>query len=253
MTRLQDKVAIITGSANGIGKAIATRFAEEGAKIVIADFNEEALNATVENFKSNNVQALGVKVNVAVEEDVQKMINETVATFGRVDILVNCAGVLDKMQAAHNVEDEIWNRVMDINVGGVMRCTRKVLPLYQAQGSGVIVNLASIAGLTGGRGGFTYTAAKHAVTGMTKNVASHYGPQGIRCNAIAPAQVDTGLVASMEGMDMEGLQYATRGVSLMPRSGKPEEIADIALFLASNESSYVNGIVMAADAGWSAY
>ena len=181
------------------------------------------------------------------------MINETVATFGRVDILVNCAGVLDKMQAAHNVEDEIWNRVMDINVGGVMRSTRKVLPLFQAQGSGIIVNLASIAGLTGGRGGFTYTAAKHAVTGMTKNIASHYGPQGIRCNAIAPAQVDTGLVASMEGMDMEGLQYATRGVSLMPRSGKPEEIADIALFLASNESSYVNGVVMAADAGWSAY
>ena len=185
--------------------------------------------------------------------NIQKMINETVATFGRVDILVNCAGVLDKMQAAHNVEDEIWNRVMDINVGGVMRSTRKVLPLFQAQGSGIIVNLASIAGLTGGRGGFTYTAAKHAVTGMTKNIASHYGPQGIRCNAIAPAQVDTGLVASMEGMDMEGLQYATRGVSLMPRSGKPEEIADIALFLASNESSYVNGVVMAADAGWSAY
>lgn len=253
MTRLQDKVAIITGSANGIGKAIAVRYAQEGAKIVIADFNEEALNSTVDMLKGQGVQAVGVKVNVAVEEDIQRMIDDSVAAFGRIDILVNCAGVLDKMQAAHNVEDDVWQRVMDINVGGVMRSTRKVLPLFQAQGSGVIVNLSSIAGLTGGRGGFTYTAAKHAVTGMTKNIASHYGPQGIRCNAIAPAQVETGLVSSMEGMDMEGIKYATRGVNMMPRAGKPEEIADIALFLASNESSYVNGVIMAADAGWSAY
>ncbi|MEC2057899.1 glucose 1-dehydrogenase [Peribacillus psychrosaccharolyticus] len=253
MTRLQDKVAIITGSANGIGKAIAVRYAQEGAKIVIADFNEEALNSTVDMLKGQGVQAVGVKVNVAVEEDIQRMIDDSVAAFGRIDILVNCAGVLDKMQAAHNVEDDVWQRVMDINVGGVMRSTRKILPLFQAQGSGVIVNLSSIAGLTGGRGGFTYTAAKHAVTGMTKNIASHYGPQGIRCNAIAPAQVETGLVASMEGMDMEGIKYATRGVNMMPRAGQPEEIADIALFLASNESSYVNGVVMAADAGWSAY
>lgn len=253
MTRLQDKVAIITGSANGIGKAIAVRYAQEGAKIVIADFNEEALNSTVDMLKGQGVQAIGVKVNVAVEEDIQRMIDDSVAAFGRIDILVNCAGVLDKMQAAHNVEDDVWQRVMDINVGGVMRSTRKILPLFQAQGRGVIVNLSSIAGLTGGRGGFTYTAAKHAVTGMTKNIASHYGPQGIRCNAIAPAQVETGLVASMEGMDMEGIKYATRGVNMMPRAGQPEEIADIALFLASNESSYVNGVVIAADAGWSAY
>ena len=253
MARLQDKVAIITGSANGIGKAIATRYAQEGAKLVIADFNEEALNSTVEAFKAQGIEVLGIKVNVAVEEDIQKMVDNTVELFGRVDILVNCAGVLDGMQAATNVEDDVWNRVMDINVGGVMRSTRKVLPIFKEQGSGVIINLSSMCGLTGGRGGFTYTAAKHAVTGMTKNVASHYGPQGIRCNAIAPAQVETGLTASMEGMDMEGLQYATRGVNLMPRAGKPEEIADIALFLASNESSYVNGIVMAADAGWAAY
>lgn len=253
MTRLQDKVAIITGSANGIGKAIAVRYAQEGAKIVIADFNEEALNSTVDMLKGQGVQAVGVKVNVALEEDIQRMIDDSVAAFGRIDILVNCAGVLDKMQAAHNVEDDVWQRVMDINVSGVMRSTRKILPLFQAQGRGVIVNLSSIAGLTGGRGGFTYTAAKHAVTGMTKNIASHYGPQGIRCNAIAPAQVETGLVASMEGMDMEGIKYATRGVNMMPRAGQPEEIADIALFLASNESSYVNGVVIAADAGWSAY
>lgn len=253
MGLLDNKVAIITGGANGIGKAIAALYAQEGAKISLADFNEEALNASIEEFKGQGYEAFGVRVNVAAEEDVQRMVDDTVAHFGRVDILVNCAGVLDKMQAAHNVEDEIFNRVMDINVGGVMRGIRKVLPIFTAQGSGVIVNLSSIAGLTGGRSGLTYAAAKHAVTGMTKNVASHYGPQGIRCNAIAPAQVNTGLTSSIEGYDMEGLKLATRGVNLMPRAAEPIEIANIALFLASEQSSYINGVVTAADAGWSAY
>lgn len=253
MGLLTNKVAIITGGANGIGKAIATRYAEEGAKVALADFNEEALNATVAEFSSKGFEAFGVRVNVAVEEDVQRMVDDTVAHFGQVDILVNCAGVLDKMQAAHNVEDDIFQRVMDINVGGVMRGTRKVLPIFVKQGSGVIVNLSSITGLQAGRGGFTYAAAKHAVSGMTKNVASHYGAQGVRCNAIAPAQVNTGLTQSIDGYDMEGLQFATRGVSLMPRAAEPSEIANIALFLASEQSSYINGVVMAADAGWSAY
>ncbi|MEK4423814.1 glucose 1-dehydrogenase [Solibacillus sp. FSL K6-1523] len=253
MGRLDNKVALITGGANGIGKQIATRYTEEGAKVVLADFNEEALKATVAEFKANGFEAHGVKVNVAVEEDVQKMVDETVATFGRIDILVNCAGVLDMMQAAHNVDDAVWNRVMDINVGGVMRGSRKVLPIFMEQKSGVIINLSSMAGVTGGRGGLTYTAAKHAVTGMTKNIASHYGEYGIRANAIAPAQVNTGLTQSMDGYDMFGLKQATRGVQLMNRAAEPIEIANIALFLASEEASYINGVVLAADAGWSAY
>ena len=251
--RLENKVAIITGGASGIGKAIAAAYAKEGAKISIADFNEDALTKTVEEFKSQGFEAFGVKVNVASEEDVQKMVDDTVAHFGRVDILVNCAGVLDKMQAAHNVEDEIWNRVMDINVGGVMRGSRKILPIFTAQGRGTIINLASITALTGGRGGLTYTAAKHAVAGMTKNIASTYGEQGVRCNAIAPSQVDTGLTQSIEGYDMFGLKQATRGGNFMGPSASPEDIANIALFLASDESKTINGVVLAADAGWSAY
>ena len=251
--RLENKVAIVTGGASGIGKAIAAAYAKEGAKISIADFNEEALTKTVEEFKSQGFEAFGVKVNVAFEEDVQKMVDDTVAHFGRVDILVNCAGVLDKMQAAHNVEDEIWNRVMDINVGGVMRGSRKILPIFTAQGRGTIINLASITALTGGRGGLTYTAAKHAVAGMTKNIASTYGEQGVRCNAIAPSQVDTGLTQSIEGYDMFGLKQATRGGNFMGPSASPEDIANIALFLASDESKTINGVVLAADAGWSAY
>lgn len=251
--RLENKVAIITGGANGIGKAIAAAYAKEGAKVSLADFNEEALNNTVAEFNSQGFEAFGVKVDVSSEDDIQRMVDDSVGHFGRVDILVNCAGVLDNMQAAHNVEDAIWNRVMDINVGGVMRGSRKIIPLFTKQGGGIIVNLASICGITGGRGGLTYTAAKHAVAGMTKNIASTYGAQGVRCNAIAPAQVDTGLTQSIENYDMFGLKQATRGTGTMNRSASPDEIASIALFLASGESSYINGVVLAADAGWSAY
>lgn len=251
--RLANKVAIITGGANGIGKAIAAAYAKEGAKVSLADFNEEALTATVDEFTSQGFEAFGVKVNVASEEDIHKMVDNTVAHFGHVDVLVNCAGVLDKMQAAHNVEDDIWNRVMDINVGGVMRGSRKILPLFTEQGHGTIINLASITAVTGGRGGLTYTAAKHAVAGMTKNIASMYGEQGVRCNAIAPSQVDTGLTQSIDGYDMFGLKQATRGRSFMGPSATPDDIANIALFLASDESRTINGVVLAADAGGSAY
>lgn len=253
MDRLKDRVAIITGSGAGIGKEIAHNFAKEGAKVVIADFNEEALNKTVEELKAEGYEALGVKVNVAVEEDVAKMVDDTVQVFGQVNILVNNAGVGDNMQAAANVKDETWERVMNINVNGVMRALRKIIPVFTKNGGGTIVNMASISGLTGGRGGLAYTAAKHAVVGMTKNVASQYGPQNIRCNAIAPAQVETGFAANMTNVDEFGMKVATRGVNLMPKAGTVQDIANIALFLASDESAYINGVAIAADAGWSAY
>ncbi|WP_182201096.1 glucose 1-dehydrogenase [Paraliobacillus salinarum] len=251
--RLNEKVAIVTGSGNGIGKAIATRFANEGAKIVIADFDQEALEKTVEELKAANADVIGINVNVAKEEDVQKMVDETVEKFGKVDVLVNNAGVLDNIQAAANVEDAVWNRVMDINVGGVMRTMRKIIPTFVAQGGGTIVNMASLAALTGGRAGLTYTAAKHAVAGMTKNVASHYGQQGVRANAIAPSQVKTNLTSSFANVDKEGMDLAVRGVSLMGGALSVEDISNIAVFLASDESSSINGVVLAADNGWSAY
>ena len=253
MGRLQDKVAIITGSGAGIGKAIATAYAEEGAKVVIADFNEEALNSTVNELKNAGHNALGIKVNVTSEVDVQHMISVAISEFGRVDILVNNAGVGDNMQAAANVQDDVWNRVMNINVTGVMRCIRAILPHFEQNGAGTIVNMASLAGVMGGRGGLTYTAAKHAVVGMTKNVASHYGPLGIRSNAIAPGQIETGFAASMTNIDQFGMKQAIRGVSLMPRAGQVSDVSNIAVFLASEDSSLINGVVITADAGWSAY
>lgn len=253
MLRLQDKVAIITGSGSGIGKEIALTFGKQGAKIVVADFNEDGLNQTVSELNSFGVETIGIKVNVTNEIDIANMIDETVKTFGTVDILVNNAGVSDHMQAAGNVTDEVWERVMSINVTSVMRGVRKVLPIFQEKEYGNIINMASISGLTGGRGGLAYTASKHAVVGMTKNIASQYGPQNIRCNAIGPAHVPTPLTMNISNIDEFGMEVATRGVNLMTKAGTTQEIANIALFLASDESSNINGVTIAADFGWSAY
>src|SRR5690625_433647 len=148
------------------------------------------------------------------------MVDETVAKFGRVDIVVNNAGVGDNMQAAANVKDETWDRVMNVNVNGVMRTLRKVIPAFVENGGGTIVNMASISGLTGGRGGLAYTAAKHAVVGMTKNIASQYGGSNIRSNAIAPGQIETGFAAAMDNIDQYGMEAATRAVNLIPNVGK---------------------------------
>lgn len=253
MKRLDNKVAIITGSGSGIGKEIAFTYAREGAKVVIADFSEEAMNQTVEELKEAGHETYGVKVNVAVNEDIERLIDDVIREYGQIDILVNNAGVGDNMQAAANVEDATWNRVIDINLNGVMYGMRKVIPHFQERGVGTIINMASISGLTGGRGGLAYTAVKHAVVGMTKNVASQYGPENIRCNAIAPGHVETGFGAAMDNVDKFGMEIATRGVNLMAKAGTVEEVANIALFLASDESSLINGVALAADGAWSAY
>ena len=253
MKRLDNKVAIITGSGSGIGKEIAFTYAREGAKVVIADFSEEAMNQTVEELKEAGYETYGVKVNVAVNEDIERLIDDVIREYGQIDILVNNAGVGDNMQAAANVEDATWNRVIDINLNGVMYGMRKVIPHFQERGVGTIINMASISGLTGGRGGLAYTAVKHAVVGMTKNVASQYGPENIRCNAIAPGHVETGFGAAMDNVDKFGMEIATRGVNLMAKAGTVEEVANIALFLASDESSLINGVALAADGAWSAY
>src|SRR5699024_887310 len=164
---------------------------------------------------------------VAVNEDIERLIDDVIREYGQIDILVNNAGVGDNMQAAANVEDATWNRVIDINLNGVMYGMRKVIPHFQERGAGSIINMASISGLTGGRGVVAYPAVKHAVVGMTKNVASQYGPENIRCNAIAPGHVETGFGAAMDNVDKFGMEIATRGVNLMAKAGTVEEVAKI--------------------------
>lgn len=251
--RLSGKVAVVTGAASGMGKAIAELYAAEGAKVAVSDLNVEAAQAVVDGITAAGGTAYAIAANVAKEDDVQALINTTVEKYGTVDILVNNAGIMDNFVPAGDLTDELWERIFAVNTTGPMRTIRKVLPIFLEKQSGVIVNIASAGGLMGSRAGAAYTAAKHGVVGLTKNVGFQYAPKGIRCNAIAPGGVKTNIGTSITSPNPFGMERAMAGINLNPRAGEPEEIAKVALFLASDDSSFVNGTVVNADAGWTAY
>lgn len=253
MMKLQNKVAVVTGAASGMGKEIALLFAAEGAKVVVSDLNAEGAGQVVEKIKASGGTAVAVASNVAKEDDVQHLIDTAVNEYGTLDILINNAGIMDNFVPAGDLTDELWDRVFAVNTTGPMRTIRKSLPIFLAKESGVIVNIASAGGLFGSRAGAAYTAAKHAVVGLTKNVGYQYAVKGIRCNAIAPGGVATNIATSINAPNEFGMGRAMAGMGINPRTGSPQEIAKVALFLASDDSSFVNGTVVTADAGWTAY
>jgi len=247
--KLQDKVTVVTGAGSGMGKV----YGKEGAKVIVSDINSDSANAVAEEIKSNGGEATVIVANVAKEADIQNLIDTAVSSYGTVNVLVNNAGIMDNFEPAGEIEDDNWERIFAINTTSVMRSTRKVMPIFLEQKHGVIINVASAGGLYGARAGATYTASKHAVVGFTKNTGFMYGPQGVRCNAIAPGAVETNISASMTGMSEFGMGSIQPGLAINPRVGKAEEIAKVALFLASDDSSFVNGTVVTVDAGWTAY
>ncbi|MHA7965010.1 SDR family oxidoreductase [Paenibacillus sp. CAU 1782] len=251
--KLTEKVVIVTGAASGMGKAIAGLFAAEGAKVVVSDLSLEGAAAVVEQIKAGGGTALAIAANVAKEEDVQHLVDATVVEYGTLDILINNAGIMDNFVPAGDVTDELWERVFAVNTTGPMRTIRKALPIFLEKESGVIVNIASAGGLYGSRAGAAYTASKHAVIGLTKNVGYQYAVKGIRCNAIAPGGVATNISTSINAPNEFGTGRVMAGMGINPRTGTPEEIAKVALFLASDDASFVNGSVITADAGWTAY
>lgn len=253
MSKLAGKVAIITGAASGMGKAMAQLYAKEGAKVVVADINLQGASIAVEEIKASGGTALAVKTDVSLVTDIENLIDTTFNTLGTVDILVNNAGIMDNMEPAEDIKDEKWEQVFAVNTTSVMRSTRKVLPIFLKKKQGVIINIASVGGLHGCRGGGTYSASKFAVVGFTKNTAFMYADKGVRCNAIAPGGVLTKIGSTITNKHEFGSARIYLGMSNNPRIGKPEEIAKIALFLASDDSSFVNGAVIIADAGWTAY
>ena len=252
--KLNKKVAIVTGAASGIGKAIATLYGKEGASVIVSDIDLEGAKATVKDIGSSGGNAIAIHTDVSKEEDIQALVDTAVNTYGTVDILVNNAGIMDSFEPAAEVTDAKWDKILSVNITSVMRATRKVLPIFLSKGSGVIVNIASVGGLHGGRAGAAYTASKFAVVGFTKNVGFQYALKGIRCNAIAPGGVETNIGNSIKEPNEFGYSRSLPGLTyLNPRFGKPEEIAGIALFLASDDASFVNGAIFVADAGWTAY
>ncbi|WP_211654088.1 SDR family oxidoreductase [Planococcus alpniumensis] len=250
--KLEGKVAIVTGAAGGMGQAIAELYAAEGAKVIVADLNIEGAEAVAQGIVANGGTAKALQVNVAKQQDTDTMIDTAVNEYGTLDILVNNAGIMDSFEPIGDITDEKWDLIFDINTKAVMRATRKAIPIFLEKGKGVIINTASTGGLNGAHAGAAYGASKHAVVGLTKNTGYMYAKEGIRCNAIAPGGVATNITSSITNFNQFGASRTQPVQAIMPRVGQPDEIAQVALFLASDDSSFVNGTVITADAGWTA-
>ena len=250
--KLKQKSAIVTGAASGMGAAIAELFAKEGAKVILADYNLEGAEAVAARIRENGGTAKAIRVDVAELTDVENMVETAVNGYGTLDILVNNAGIMDGFEPVADITDEKWERIFAVNTTGVMRAMRKAIPIFLEKGSGVIINIASTGGFSGAHAGAAYVASKHAVIGLTKNTGFMYANKGIRCNAIAPGAVATNIGASIQNVNPFGMERAGMTHKLSPRSGQSEEIAQVALFLASDASSFINGAVITADGGWTA-
>jgi NAD(P)-dependent dehydrogenase (short-subunit alcohol dehydrogenase family) len=249
--RLKDKVAVVTGAGSGMGLAIATLFVAEGAKVVAADWHEDALNAAVASIGG---AITGIKTNVADRAQAEAMVDKAVSAFGRIDILVNNAGVMDLFESVADVTNDTWKRVMSVNVDGPMDAMRRAVPLLLAQGGGAIVIIASVAGVGGGAAGAAYTASKHALIGLTKSTAYQYAKQGLRCNAIVSGGVTTNIMQSVDPSKLDQAALGRIGAwhAANPGMLEPIDIANAVLFLASPEARYINGVALPADMGWTA-
>jgi len=245
--RLKDKVAIVTGSGRGIGEAIVLRFAGEGAKIIVNDVNEKDATAVVEKIKAKGGQALAVTGSVAVREVVQSLVDTAVKEFGTLDIMVNNAGIT-RDTILHKMTDDQWNSVIDVNLKGVflgIQCAERVM---REKGYGKIINVSSVSAL-GNAGQINYSASKAGVIGMTKTAAKELGVKGVNVNAIAPGMIWTDMMKSMPPDAIKQMEDFLPFLVPLNRKGQPEDIANLALFLASDESSFITGQVIFCDGG----
>jgi NAD(P)-dependent dehydrogenase (short-subunit alcohol dehydrogenase family) len=247
MGRLDNKVAIITGAAGGMGKADALLFVQEGAKVAITDLQEDKIKDVVAEIEALGGEAIGFKHNVASEEDWVRVVDETVQQFGKIDILVNNAGVSNATPFM-DLTVEGWEKTMSINVTSIFLGQKYVIPHMIEAGGGSIVNISSIAGLTGGSGAGPYTASKGAVRMLTKATAVDYAKHNIRCNSVHPGYIETPMTVDLF-KDEQMMQWFQSQTPL-PRLGKAEDIARGVLFLASDESSYITGVELPIDGGY---
>jgi 3-oxoacyl-[acyl-carrier protein] reductase len=242
--RLQDKIGIITGAAQGIGLATALKFAREGATVAVCDLREDAIEAAVSQCRALGVQAQGYRVDVTQREQVDTMVADVKRRYGRIDVLVNNAGIT-KDARLQKMSLQQFDAVIDVNLRGVFHCAQAVVDTLVAQGAGVILNASSVVGIYGNFGQTNYAASKFGVIGFTKTWSRELGPKGIRVNAVAPGFIETPILATIPE---KVLQHMREQVPLH-RLGKAEEIANVYAFLASDEASYVNGAVIEVSGG----
>ncbi len=250
MSSLKGKIAIVTGAGSGMGEAIAKLFAEKGIKVVLADFNEESLKRVTSEIEKKGSQALAVLADVSKKEDLENLVEKTVSTFGTVDFLINNAGIMDNFMSVDELDLQLWQKVMDINVKGPTILSQLVIRHWlENKKPGVIVNTASVGGMFGARGGVSYVSSKHAVIGLTKNIASVYREDNIRAVAIAPGSVHTNIGDTLKNPDKKGLSALTHYVATGPM-GEAIDVANVIAFLVSDEAKFVNGTVVTVDGGW---
>ncbi|WP_209122683.1 SDR family NAD(P)-dependent oxidoreductase [Alkalihalobacillus sp. BA299] len=253
--RLKDKVAIITGAGSGQGKASAKLFAREGATVVIAEWNEENGKQVEEEINSAGYQALFVQTDVSDEENVKALVDEVMSRYGTIDILFNNAGIgfssKSKVTMASILKTPFddWNKVLNVNLSSVYLMSKYVLPIMIDQKKGSIINNSSLNGIIGVKGADAYSAAKGGVVALTRVMAVDYGKYNVRVNCICPGAIDTPMIAEALQNKEIANNYAA---GPLRRVGQPEEIAYAALFLSSDEASYITGLIMPVDGGWSA-
>ena len=242
--RLENKVCVITGAANGIGFATAQKFSNEGALAMICDMNQEQVDAAVKKIMDAGGRAEGYVLNVTDRASIDLVVAALMARHGRIDVLINNAGITKDARLV-NMTEQQFDAVVDVNLKGVFNCTQAVVPHMLKAGKGSIVSASSVVGLYGNFGQTNYAATKFGVIGMTMTWARELGPKGIRVNAVCPGFVETGILATIPEDVLKGMQER----SWLRRLGQPEELANVYAFLASDESSYINGIALEASGG----
>jgi NAD(P)-dependent dehydrogenase (short-subunit alcohol dehydrogenase family) len=251
--RLKGKSSLITGAGSGIGRATAITFAQEGSSVVAADVNEGSAAETVRRIEATGGAAIAVAADVSASADVERLVSAAIDRFQHIDILCNNAGV-GSTEPAADTPDEVWDRVFAVNSRGTFLCCKHVLPHMQQSGGGVIVNMAAVAGLIGVKNRAAYCASKAAVISLTRSIAVDYVSQGIRCNCICPATIDSPwvdrLLATADDPEFERASLEAR--QPMRRLGTTEEIAKAALYLASEDTAFMTGSSLVIDGGWTA-
>lgn len=240
--KLQDRVAIIFGGTSGLGEATAKAFANEGAKVVVTGRDEEDGNRIVKDITDNNQDAIFVKADVTQKSDIQAVVDSALTTYDKIDILYNGADIHDGYDNAVELEEDFYDKLMAINVKAPYLASKMVIPHFIKQGSGTIINVGSQATQMAGPGGSAYVTSKHAILGFSKQLAFDFGSKGIKVNTLSPGFIKTPMTEGIEDERLERIPAK--------RAGKPEEIAALAVFLASDDSNYMQGANVLMDGGW---
>lgn len=248
MANMADRVALVTGASSGIGRATALAFVREGAKVVVSDVNVAGGEETVRLINEQGGEAIFVRCNVSKSSEVKALIDQTIATYGRLDYACNNAGIGGALAPTADYTEENWNQVIAVNLTGVWLCMKYEIPQMVKQGGGAIVNMASILGQVGFAGAPAYVSAKHGMIGLTKTAALEYATQGVRVTAVCPAFIHTPMVD--DGISDPQAQAAIAGLHAMKRMGTPEEVAELVIWLCSDKASFVTGSAYLVDGGY---